>query len=836
MYRGDRARVLLRTAVAGLVLAAAAGATAQAATDVDPAVTDWIAAHPGEPAPVIVALDRAPGSGRIDSQGSRVVGLARVKSRRHGGPDRVLRTLPYAGTTVDSAGLVALKSSSDVAGVYLARLRSPSLAQSTALINARAAWSAQLTGAGQTIAILDSGIDNNHPWFSGRIADQACFSRDIKAADGSYAARASCPGPGGTLVPGPVLGAGAAQSPTSATISGDSFGLDAFRVVYGHGTHVAGIAAGKATGGGVAPDAKLLAVNASSMSFTLNLFGQGPLVVPVPAFDDRDLLAGLDWINNQRTRFSIAAVNVSLGTPPSGSGSCGTSGNAAVNGAIGRLAANGISVVAAAGNDGVKSALAWPACLPQVLSVGATDDVSGAVAPFSDSSSALDVLAPGVNIVSARLGGGTVSMNGTSMAAPHVAGLIALYKQRYPTATPAQVETAIKANGIPTGDSNGLVRSRVRVDGALGLASTADQAAPSRVTADDGLLKADFNGDGRSDVAALYDYGGGQSGLWQFLSGADGGFSGSLPWLSAGGGFPSSQVKLTTGDFDGDGKGDVLMLYDYGGAKSGIWISYGSPSGLTGPVLKWASLPGGWDAKRAKMAPGDFDGDGKSDVAMLYDYGGDRSGLWIWYGAARAQGLESVTQRWLSVVGGFAWSRSKPVSGDFNGDGRADVGMFYNYGGGTSGLWVWNGAPRSRGLEAPVRPWLSGSGGFDWANVKPVAGDFNGDRRSDVGMFYNYGAANTGLWVLSGSPAGLPSSAANRWVSGSGNFEWGSSRFIPGDFNGDGRDDIAAFYNYFGSSHSALFVWSGTVNGVGPFTRSWSSPIGGFDFNKAIAG
>ncbi|MER6850435.1 FG-GAP-like repeat-containing protein, partial [Streptomyces flaveolus] len=122
---------------------------------------------------------------------------------------------------------------------------------------------------------------------------------------------------------------------------------------------------------------------------------------------------------------------------------------------------------------------------------------------------------------------------------------------------------------------------------------------------------------------------------------------------------------------------------------------------------------------------------------------------------------------WDSVDGGsWSWAGSKPVSGDYDGDGRTDVGVLYDYGaradggGNRTGLWTFRST--GSGFAKPVKVWDSVDGGsWSWAGSKPVSGDYDGDGRTDVGVLYDYGARadgggnRTGLWTLTSTGPGF---------------------------------------------------------------------------------
>lgn len=193
------------------------------------------------------------------------------------------------------------------------------------------------------------------------------------------------------------------------------------RDCHGHGTHVAGTAAGSSLG--VAP---------------------GASVVPVRVLDCRGsgtgthMLAGLDWIAAYGSRPGV--VNMSLGG----------SASAALDAAAQRLVTAGFTVVAAAGNSNVDACTQSPGRAAGLVTVAASD-TADAKASFSNSGSCVALWAPGTNIASAGIASATavVGMSGTSMAAPHAAGAAALLLQAQPTATAAQVRARLLQDATP---------------------------------------------------------------------------------------------------------------------------------------------------------------------------------------------------------------------------------------------------------------------------------------------------------------------------------------------------------------------------------------------------
>ncbi|AHM57842.1 minor extracellular protease Epr (plasmid) [Peptoclostridium acidaminophilum DSM 3953] len=191
----------------------------------------------------------------------------------------------------------------------------------------------------------------------------------------------------------------------------------------GHGTHVAGIiGASNNTIGvvGVAPEARIYAVK------VLNKSGTGYI---------SDIIAGLQWsVSN-----GMDVVNMSLGSNyPS------TSFESAINAASDA----GVIIVAAAGND--SSSVDYPAAYDKTIAVSATDK-NNLLASFSSRGDQVDIAAPGVSIYSTYKGSAYATMSGTSMATPHVSGVIALMLQRDPEMTLDEIRQQFSSGCVDLG-------------------------------------------------------------------------------------------------------------------------------------------------------------------------------------------------------------------------------------------------------------------------------------------------------------------------------------------------------------------------------------------------
>jgi subtilisin family serine protease len=199
----------------------------------------------------------------------------------------------------------------------------------------------------------------------------------------------------------------------------------------GHGTHVAGTVGG--TTWGVAKGVKLVPVR------VLDCAGSGAW---------SSVIAGIDWVAASTQRPAVA--NLSLGGGAS----------AAVDAAVAGAVSKGVTMVVAAGNSNVEACTVSPAREPNAITVGATTTLD-ARASYSNRGTCVDLFAPGSSITSAWNTGATASntIGGTSMAAPHVAGVAALILASNPTASPAAVAASIVSKATP----NRLVAASIGV-------------------------------------------------------------------------------------------------------------------------------------------------------------------------------------------------------------------------------------------------------------------------------------------------------------------------------------------------------------------------------------
>lgn len=194
---------------------------------------------------------------------------------------------------------------------------------------------------------------------------------------------------------------------------------------YGHGSHVAGIAGARFNNGlgiaGMAPKTQLMALG----------------VFAPPGYGTyADEIEAITYATDQGAK----VINLSLG---------GTAYSRGEQMAVEYATRHGVVVVAAAGNDG-REVHHWPSAHEAAIAVAATT-ANDTRASFSNLGDFVDVAAPGVSIMSLRMGGGYMTLSGTSMATPHVAGLAALVLGRNPSLSPFEVQSIIESTAVDLG-------------------------------------------------------------------------------------------------------------------------------------------------------------------------------------------------------------------------------------------------------------------------------------------------------------------------------------------------------------------------------------------------
>ena len=253
-------------------------------------------------------------------------------------------------------------------------------------------------------------------------------------------------------------------------------GADCGIAACGHGTAVAAVALGDdGRLVGVAPRAVLISIQVASID---------PEDSEELVYFLADVIAGLDKVYTQRDTYDIAAVNLSIGFESYTSIADCNSGQPSLRASISNLRSAGIAVVASAGNDGDTDRLSAPACLDDVIGVGATNKTDE-LADFSNLAPFLDLLAPGEQIETADLDGAFALYDGTSFAAPHVAGAVAAMRSVQARVSLGQIASVLASTGVPITDvDSGLTFPRLDVGAAVAAISDLDLRTGSEVVYD----------------------------------------------------------------------------------------------------------------------------------------------------------------------------------------------------------------------------------------------------------------------------------------------------------------------------------------------------------------
>ncbi|NBU64613.1 MAG: hypothetical protein EBS29_08960, partial [Chloroflexia bacterium] len=425
---------------------------------------------------VIVTLKNRYGIENNASQSQRTLRRNNIKAQQNAFVSRQSRRLtktqsfevmPVIVAQVKRSDIAALQGDSDVQAVTLNVPVPPVMYESIQLTGASTAHSAGYTGNGVTVAVLDTGVLKSHPFLTGKVVSEACFSSN----DSYYGSTSLCPGSAATST------AVNSALPCPEALAGCS-----------HGTHVAGIIAsnrvsiaGQAASG-IAPDAKIVAIQVFSRFPAAVCGGTSDCILSFTS----DQIAALDWLYRNYSAGAwqnLASANMSLGGGKSTT-SCDSDGTKFY---VDQLRSVGVATVIASGNSSYSDGISMPACISSAIAVGAStlakygmtaDQVayfSNAPLPANNQVNAqgdylLDLLAPGYWVVSsvAYPANSYEAYAGTSMAAPQVAGAWAVLKQFAPNASVAQILSWMRSGGTTIIDSrNNLAVPRVAVAGAI---------------------------------------------------------------------------------------------------------------------------------------------------------------------------------------------------------------------------------------------------------------------------------------------------------------------------------------------------------------------------------
>jgi len=469
--------------------------------------------------------------------------------------------------------------------------------------------------------------------------------------------------------------------------------------------------------------------------------------------DTSQAAAGLDWVVANGQRPGVINMSLQYGATDS------------LDAAVARATTAGFTVVVAAGNFNRDACLTSPARAATAITTAASDS-GDRRATFSNFGTCTDLYAPGVDIVSAGIANdtATATMSGTSMASPHVAGAAATVLERSPSANAAQVTSAIVNTATPNviTDPGAGSPNRLLFSGNDGFGSTSG----------------DFNGDGRDDIVTFTR--GGAADVYVALSTGTAFAGTGVKWHDF---FAVGNEIPLVGDFNGDNRDDIATFTR--GPAADVYVALSNGSQFVGTAVKWHDF---FAVGSEIPLVGDFNGDNRDDIVTFTR--GPAADAYV----ALSNGSQFVgtAVKWHDF---FAVGSEIPLVGDFNGDNRDDIATF------------------TRGTSADVYVALSNGSQFVGTSIKwhdwfaaysevPVVGDFNGDNRDDIATFTRGGTGDVFIALSNGSSFVGSGVKWHDW------FSINSEVPGAGDFNGDGRSDVATF-----TRGGAADVYVATSNG-----------------------
>jgi hypothetical protein len=355
------------------------------------------------------------------------------------------------------------------------------------------------------------------------------------------------------------------------------------------------------------------------------------------------------------------------------------------------------------------------------------------------------------------------------------------------------------------------------------------------------------------DVATFYNYGSGEARIHVWLStGTSLAYQGANGWWSVDSGYPLFNVgnRFLAGDWDSSGDEDLTTFYDYGSgaARIHVWLSSGSGLSYTGiggshGSNGWWQTASGYSLSQVagRFEPGDFDADGDDDLTTFYDYGSGAARIHVWLSTGSAFSYQGADPGWYKTTSGYPLVNvsERFTSGDFDGDGDDDVATFYDYGSGLARIHVWLSTGSAFSYQGANPGWWETppGGSYTLAAVgsRFVSGDFNGDGRDDIATMYDYAGSlvRIHVWLSTGSAFTYQGDLG--WYSQTSGYDIGSvgAHFRVADLNADGKADITTLYDVNGSA-ARIDAFLSTGTSFRP-PAAWWSTSSGYSINN-VAG
>lgn len=566
----------------------------------------------------------------------------------------------------------------------------------------------------------------------------------------------------------------------------------------GHGTHVAGIIGANGNYENLSGVCKQ--VTLVSLKVFKNINGEGT--------------GSAEWVANAINYAQSKGIGI---LNFSGSGPADSLERAALGNYGGIL-------VTSAGNDGVNidsnKTNYYPAAYTNsnVIAVAASDYSNDLVSWSNYGSTSVDLAAPGAGIASTYTGGTGADRSGTSMAAPFVTGTVALLKAYYPNLTNTQIRACI-LSGVK--QASGL-SGKVATGGVLN-AANAFKIALGLSTSAHKLISGDFNGDGKDDLMSIATIGNTHT---RFMVSTSTGYKYNewKAWMDSDGIMPSCYGdRIGAGDVNGDGKDDIVSMYRYpdGSVKLFVYLSKGN--GFTGTNIWGSWKAGDYDANcvGSRFTVGDYNGDGKDDMAVMYGYPNGSTKIFTYMSTGSSFGGSQAWVSWPSGAYSASCVDDRFVSGDFNGDGKDDIAVMYRHGSMPAqvNLYTYLSTGSSFSGSQNFRQWPSGAYSTNCVGGRFTVGDFNNDGKDDIGVLY-FANNQSKIFAYLSTGSAFTVNTWKTWGTGAYNGNCIGDHFVGGDFNGDGYDDVVSIYRYPNNSICA-FEQNSTGSAFADYYKWW---------------
>jgi subtilisin family serine protease len=398
------------------------------------------------------------------------------------------------------------------------------------------------------------------------------------------------------------------------------------------------------------------------------------------------------------------------------------------------------------------------------------------------------------------------SMSGTSMAAPVVSGLAGLLYSAAPDINPLYAKYLITTTGDaylnsssrPTATNksvNGqemLTRLNNPADGSftpeLSLISTNGFMSEST---DPFTAQGDFNGDGIDEVASVKRISSSKMEVWVAEGHGNGTLTPTYWWESTTSWNTDKIFFMDAGDFNGDGKDDLVLTYKYSDTKFAVWVLLSN--GETFSSHRWNVVDNWKVYKSLFLNTGDFNGDGKDDFVIPYYYDTNRTAYWYYL----SNGSTFTKYRWYVFS---SWDYRKMIytsTGDYNGDGFDDLAVMYRYTDTSMAVWVYE----SKGSSVYPRRWKKNTSWKYYKTFGMASGDYDNDGDDDLSFYYKYSSTSYAVWVYRADNVYF---TPQRWNVLSTISTYALSGMYSGDLIGSGVDGITAIYDY-GSGNARMY-------------------------------